>query len=60
MYDLLIEFHKVFKEPRELPHIRSHDHTIVLKEETSPINVHLYWYLYYQKTEIENIVKDDS
>lgn len=56
--DLLLEFEEVFQEPRGLPPSRSHDHSIVLKEGTSPISVQLYRYPYYQKAEIEKFVKE--
>jgi hypothetical protein len=55
---LLEEFHSVFLEPKGLPPVRSHDHQILLKEGTQPICVRPYRYPYYQKTEIEKIVKD--
>jgi hypothetical protein len=37
--DLLLKFEEVFQELRGLPPSRSHDHSIVLKEGTSPISV---------------------
>lgn len=56
--DLVLEFEKVFQEPRGLPPSRSHNHSIVLKEGTSPISIQLYRYLYYQKAKIEKFVKE--
>jgi hypothetical protein len=54
----LDEFQTVFEEPQGLPPPRSHDHQILLKPGTSPISVRPYRYPYYQKSEIETIVKD--
>jgi hypothetical protein len=56
--NLLLEFVKVFQEPKEIPPSRSHDHSIVLKEGTSPISVRPYRYPYYQKSEIEKLIKE--
>ncbi|GLT71302.1 hypothetical protein SLA2020_433330 [Shorea laevis] len=55
---LLDEFKTVFEEPQGLPPLRSHDHQILLKPGTSPISVRPYRYPYYQKSEIETIVRD--
>jgi hypothetical protein len=55
---LIIEFGMVFEEPKGLPPQRSHDHQILLKEGTKPVCVRPYRYPYYQKTEIEKIVKE--
>lgn len=41
-----------------IPPSRSQDHSIVLKEGTSPISVRPYKYPYYQKTEIEKLIKE--
>jgi hypothetical protein len=54
---LLLEFMEVFQEPKGIPPSRSHDHSIVLKEGTSPISVRPYRYPYYQKSEIEKLIK---
>ena len=48
----------MFNTPKELPPSRGHEHQIVLKEGTQPINVRPYRYPFYQKNEIEKIVKD--
>jgi len=55
---LITEFGMVFEEPKGLPPQRSHDHQILLKEGTKPVCVRPYRYPYYQKTEIEKIVKE--
>jgi hypothetical protein len=55
--DLLTEFGGIFEEPTGLPPRRTHDHTILLKDNTKPICVRPYRYLYYKKTEIEKIVR---
>jgi hypothetical protein len=57
-FDLLRQFQDVFAEPKGLPPVRSHDHKIVLKEESQPISVRPYRYPHYQKGEIEKIVHD--
>ena len=56
--NLLLEFVEVFQEPKGIPPSRSHDHSIVLKEGTSPISVRPYKYPYYQKSEIEKLIKE--
>lgn len=38
--------------------LRAHDHQIPLMEGTRPISVHPYRYPYYQKNEIEKLVKE--
>ncbi|KAL4347374.1 hypothetical protein GQ457_17G020990 [Hibiscus cannabinus] len=56
LQELLSEFAKVFDEPKELPPKRSHDHAIVLKPGTNPINLRPYRFPYHQKTEVERQV----
>lgn len=48
----------IFDEPRALPPRRSHDHQINLKEETQPLSVKPYRYLYCQNSEIEKDVRE--
>jgi hypothetical protein len=48
----------VFEEPKGLPPIRSHDHIILLKEDATPVCVRPYRYPYFQKTEIEKIIRE--
>jgi hypothetical protein len=55
--DILEEFKDVFRVPTELPPSRSHDHAITLKEGELPVSVRPYRYPFFQKTEIEKIVK---
>jgi hypothetical protein len=55
--ELLDGFKQVFEEPKGLPPPRSQDHQITLKG-TQPISVRPYRYPYFQKTEIEKIVKE--
>nr|XP_023907237.1 uncharacterized protein LOC112018933 [Quercus suber] len=55
---LLQEFKGVFTTPMGLPPVRGHEHQINLKEDTQPICQRPYRYPYYQKNEIEKIVKD--
>lgn len=56
--ELLLEFREVFQEPTGLPPKRPHDHSIILKGGTSPINVRPYRYPYYQKSEIEKLARE--
>ena len=55
---VLQQYASVFKEPQGLPPLRGHEHQILLKEGTQPICQIPYRYPFYQKTEIENIVKE--
>lgn len=55
---LLQEFSDVFQEPKGLPPKRPYDHAIVLKEGAHIPNIRPYRYPYYQKYEIEKIVKE--
>ena len=55
---MLEEFAIVFEEPKGLPPCRGHEHQIILKPGTQPTCQRPYRYPYYQKTEIETIVKD--
>ncbi|XP_024963751.1 uncharacterized protein LOC112504018 [Cynara cardunculus var. scolymus] len=55
---LLREFESVFNMPQGLPPERGREHGIVLKEGTETINVRPYRYPYYQKDEIEKLVKE--
>jgi len=55
---LLQQFSDVFREPTELPPARQHDHQIPLLEGAQPVSVRPYRYPFYQKAEIEKIVKD--
>jgi len=54
----LKEYADIFAEPKTLPPHRSHDHKIILKEGTSPINVRPYRYPALQKDVIEQTVKE--
>ena len=42
--EVLNEFQDVFQMPPGLPHQRTHDHAVVLKEGTEPVNVRPYRY----------------
>ncbi|GJY04065.1 hypothetical protein Tco_0370005 [Tanacetum coccineum] len=55
---LLREFAPVFDTPKELPHNRSHDHTIPLLPNTPPINIKPYKHPPNQKDAIELMVKE--
>jgi hypothetical protein len=58
MDSLLLDYQDVFAEPTGLPPHRSHDHAIPLVEGPGPMSVRPYRYPFYQKGEIEKIVKD--
>jgi len=55
---LLRAYADIFAEPKSLPPPRSHDHRIILKEGTSPINVRPYRYLALRKDVIDQTVKE--
>ena len=58
MFALLDEFKSVFATPEGLPPLRDHEHQINLKEGSQAICQRPYKYPYYQKIEIEKIVKE--
>ena len=55
---ILNEFKIVLVEPEGLPPPRSHDHQIQLQEAAKPTCVRPYQYPYYQKEEIEKLVRE--
>lgn len=55
---VLDEYKGVFNMPVGLPPKRSHDHAVVLKEGTDPVNVRPYRYPQVQKQEIEALISD--
>lgn len=55
---LLEEFAVVFEVPQGLPPSRGHEHSIPLKEGTQAVCGRPYRYPYFQKIEIEKIVKE--
>jgi len=55
---LLEEFVEVFAPNPSLPPQRQHDHKIPLQPSIGPVSVHPYRYSYYQKAEIERMVKE--
>lgn len=56
--ELLEGFKDIFQEPSGLPPTRSHDHKIPLTAGTLPTYVRPSRYPYYQKEEIEKLVKE--
>lgn len=56
--EVLKSFEKVFNLPTGLPPIRKHDHAIRLKDEADIPNLRPYRYPFFQKNEIEKIVKE--
>ncbi|PWA91318.1 Ty3/gypsy retrotransposon protein [Artemisia annua] len=55
---LLSDYDDVFNLPSGLPPRRDHEHSIVLKDGTTPISVRPYRYPHIQKNEIEKLVKE--
>ena len=56
--ELLTEYNHIFDPPTELPPKRPHDHRIPLQPNQDPISVCPYRYPYYQKAEIEKMVRE--
>ncbi|KAF2305026.1 hypothetical protein GH714_001150 [Hevea brasiliensis] len=56
--DLLLRFEDIFQEPKSLPPKRDHDHRIILKEGSSPVNIRPYKYAASQKDAIETMVAE--
>ncbi|XP_042946164.1 uncharacterized protein LOC122279545 [Carya illinoinensis] len=56
--NLLNLYTDIFATPKGLPPNHSHDHSITLQPSTTPISVRPYRYPYFQKDEIEKIVKE--
>ncbi|XP_057953074.1 uncharacterized protein LOC131147593 [Malania oleifera] len=55
---VLTKFQRVFEEPEGLPPRRAQDHAIPLIEGAQPICVRPYCYPFFQKEEIEKIVRE--
>ena len=55
---LLQEFREVFETPIGLPPVRGHENQITLMEGSQPVCQRPYRYLFYQKNEIEKIVRE--
>ena len=55
---LLQEFGEVFETPIGLPPVRGHENQITLMEGSQPVCQRPYRYLFYQKNEIEKIVRE--
>ncbi|XP_023920704.1 uncharacterized protein LOC112032172 [Quercus suber] len=56
--EVLRNYRAVFATPEGLPPLRDHEHPITLKEGAQAVSQRPYRYPYYQKNEIENIVKE--
>lgn len=56
--DILEEFKMLFKEPQGLPPQRHRDHAIRLLPGSQTPNLRPYRYSYYQKNEIERLVRE--
>ncbi|KAJ4801231.1 polyprotein [Rhynchospora pubera] len=55
---ILSSYSEIFKEPKELPPKRTHDHVIPLKEGAEPVNLRPYRYSHEQKAAIEKIIEE--
>ena len=55
---LLQEFSQIFETPAELPLLKGHKHSIILKEGAQLVCQSPHRYPFYQKNEIEKIVKE--
>lgn len=55
---LLLEFDTLFQEPKQLLLYRSHDHSIVLKDGSSSVNLRPYRHSSFQKDVVEKMVED--
>ncbi|XP_061358034.1 uncharacterized protein LOC133302292 [Gastrolobium bilobum] len=55
---VLQEYEDIFATPNQLPPSRLEDHRIYLEPGTKAVNVRPYRYPYFQKTEIEKMVKE--
>jgi hypothetical protein len=58
MSSLLAKYSSVFAALTGLPDPRTHDHQIPLQPQIVPVSVLPYRYPYYQKTEIEKMVRE--
>lgn len=58
MAKILKIYEDVFKEPKGLPPIKTHDHSIPLQEGVKRVSVKPYRYSFYHKEEIEKIVRE--
>ena len=52
------KFARIFETPSEFPPKRSHDHFILLKDETQVVRIKPYRYPTIQKNEIEKMVSE--
>ena len=57
LISLINSFQNLFKEPKDLPPLRVHDHCIPLVPGSGPVSVRSYRYPHFQKTEIEQQVE---
>lgn len=58
MAAILEDYRDIFQEPKGLPPHRAHDHAITLQEGAQQVSVRPYRYPFYQKEEIERIMKE--
>ncbi|XP_039064690.1 uncharacterized protein LOC120209873 [Hibiscus syriacus] len=55
---LLAEFSEVFEDPKGMPPKRKHDHVIILKQGSHPVNLKPYMFSYPHKDEVEKHITD--
>ncbi|KAE8716924.1 hypothetical protein F3Y22_tig00110105pilonHSYRG00061 [Hibiscus syriacus] len=58
LQELLEEFKEVFEEPRGMSPSRKHDHAIVLKQGTQPVNLRPYRFVHHHKAEVEKQITE--
>ncbi|XP_038995777.1 uncharacterized protein LOC120120131 [Hibiscus syriacus] len=58
LQELLEEFKEVFEEPKGMLPSRQHDHAIVLKQGTQPVNLRPYRFAHHHKAEVEKQITE--
>lgn len=58
LQNLITNFEYVSTEPKYLPFVRFHNHSIPFKNDSQPFTIKLYRYFFEQKIEIERLVKE--
>lgn len=56
--ELIKEFKEIFATPQQLPHQKSHDHHIPLKEDSKPVNSYPYRCPLAHREEIEKLTRE--
>ena len=55
---MLDKFQQLFQSPTSLPPIKGHEHAIIMREGSEPMNVRPYRYPQFQKYEVERLIKE--